>query len=421
MTCAIATTSEDTSELEDLARSAGYLVLYEVIQRRTSPSPAAFLGKGKIEDLKEAIRFRPISAVLINGQLKPSQHYLLENELSLECVDRVRLVLNIFAQRASSKEARLQVEKATLEYEIPLIREWIHNAKAGEHPGFLGSGEYETDAYYELIRRRLAKIRKELAKLDVNRGLKRAQRRKRGLFSVSLAGYTNAGKSSLLAALTGKKVIVDDRMFSTLATLRAGLEKSDDEVVVSDTIGFLSDLPHFLIESFKGTIEEIFESDLVILVLDSSDTQEEMHRKLDTSKEILFPDVDPSRLIVVLSKTVLVEGELGSLSKIKDSIPCRDIVAISSTTGEGIETLIEKIQAFFDFPILVSFEAPQSAELEGLISWTHNRGRVDRVEYGEQTLVTAGYRERDAASIVRRILDLGGRMLGEEAEVITNP
>ena len=161
-----------------------------------------------------------------------------------------------------------------MRYEIPLIREWIHNAKGGEHPGFLGTGEYETGAYYELITRQLARIEDELAKLSDDRRLRRRRRTYQGFHTVALAGYTNAGKSSLLNTITNERVLVEDRMFSTLSTTTSRLEGSRKQVLITDTIGFLTDLPHYMIESFKGTLDEIFFADLVLLVIDASDDED---------------------------------------------------------------------------------------------------------------------------------------------------
>jgi len=272
-TAALLTIEEDISELEDLARSAGLKIVYEIIQRRKRPHPSSFVGKGKIVDVKEVLQVRNVDVLLVNGVLKPSQHYLLENELKVECIDRIRLVLDIFTDRAASREAQLQVQRAKLQYEIPLLREWIHNAKGGEHPGFLGGGGYETDTYYDLVRRQLARIDEELLKLGSDRELRRKRRTRGGFHAVALAGYTNAGKSSLLNALTKERVLVEDRMFSTLSTTTSRLECTNQPILVTDTIGFLTDLPHYMIASFKSTLDEIFFADLVLLVVDASDEE----------------------------------------------------------------------------------------------------------------------------------------------------
>ena len=217
-----------------------------------------FLGKGRIEDLKELLKKYPVDVALFNGRSKPSQHYALEKELGIECIDRIGLVLRIFSSHAYSREAQLQVLRARLHYEIPFLKEWIHNSKGGEHPGFLGSGGYETDAYYELIRRQLSRIEKELEKLKMDGDSRRRQRKKRGFHSIAIAGYTNAGKSSLLNALTGEKVIVEDRMFSTCPQQRVrsriARERRYFSLILSGS--FMGFRP-FSIESFMSTIERL--------------------------------------------------------------------------------------------------------------------------------------------------------------------
>jgi GTP-binding protein HflX len=405
---AIVTLDDRIGELEGLASSGGYSVLYEFIQRRTKPNAKTFLGKGKLEEFKEVLRTRPVKALLINGDLKPSQHYLLENELKVECVDRVRLVLNIFSTRAFSRESQLQVLRAKLLYEIPFLREWIHNSKSGEHPGFLGAGEYETDAYYELIRRQLSKIESELARLDTDHRLRREQRRKRGFHLVTLAGYTNAGKSSLLNALTTEKALVEDRLFSTLSTTTGRLEGDNKQILLTDTIGFLENLPHFLIESFKSTIDEVYFADLVVLVIDSSDDPGDFRRKLETSKDILFPDVDPSSLIVVLSKKDR-SSDLGKkVTIVQEVLPCRDILSVSSLTGEGLGELREAITSTFQFPIEMRFRLPHREGVETFLSWLHDNTEVMKAEYGDGIEVHLFCRERDHSKIVNKVVSLGG-------------
>ncbi|MBI0584804.1 MAG: GTPase HflX [Methanomassiliicoccus sp.] len=407
----LVTLTEDVLELEDLARSAGYDIVYEVIQKRGRPNPKTFVGKGKLAELEELLAARSVGAVLFNGELKPSQHFLLENRLKVECIDRVRLVLNIFSDRAFSREARLQVHRARLIYEIPLLREWIHNAKGGEHPGFLGAGEYETDAYYELIRRQLSRIDLELRKMEVDHHLRRQQRKRRGFSTVAIAGYTNAGKSTLLNALTREKALVEDRLFSTLSTTTGRLEGEGKQILLTDTIGFLDNLPHFLIESFKSTIDEVYSADLVLLLVDASDPPQELARKVETSRRVLFPEVNASDLIVVLNKRDLASDLPGSKAMVKDLIPAREVLAMSARTGQGMPDLVKAIISTFQYPVEMRFVIPHGEGVEPFLSWLHTNTEVVEVKYGEGVEVHLFCREKDHGRIVNQIVAFRGQAL----------
>lgn len=384
-------------------------IQYEIIQRRRRPHPTSFVGRGKLREVSEALSMRAVDVLLINGELKPSQHYLLESELKVECMDRIRLVLEIFDDRAYSREARLQVQRARLRYEIPLLREWIHNARGGEHPGFLGGGAYETDAYYELIRRQLARIEDELKKIESDRDLRRKRRARCGLGTIALAGYTNAGKSSLLNAITSEEVLVEDRMFSTLSTTTSRLEGCRKQLLVTDTIGFISNLPHFMIESFKSTLDEIFYADLVLLVIDSSDDEEAFIEKLNTSLRILFPEVDATDLMIVLSKIDRATDLSRRSAMVRAILPHVNIIGVSSLTGRGLERLQEMILEHFAYPVEMCFFLPHSPEAESLLSWLHDNTELQVNRTAEGTEVMLRCREYDHSAIVRRLIEVGGR------------
>jgi len=201
--------SDDLSEMRALLESAGHRIAGEVIQRRQRPEPRTFVGRGKLREIRERLKAGDVQVVVFNGELRPTMHYHLERELGVECYDRLRVLLELFAQRAATREAKLQVELALLQYEVPLLREWIHEADIGERPGFMAGGELRVDAYYETVKRRIKRIKDELETIRRERSLRRRHRKDRGYHLVALAGYANAGKSSLLNALTEEHVLVD--------------------------------------------------------------------------------------------------------------------------------------------------------------------------------------------------------------------
>ena len=401
------TLNEDVQELEELANSAGYDILFEVIQRRTWPEPSTYIGRGKIEELKGLLEKHPVDVLLINGDLRPAHHYILENTLKVECVDRVRLVLNIFTERANSRESRLQVERARLQYEMPLLKEWIHSAKMGEHPGFLGGGEYAVDVYYDFIKKRMKKIDEELGELHQSNELRRMQRRKKGFHLVSLAGYTNAGKSSLLRALTGANVLIEDRMFSTLTTTTRKLEGTGKTILLTDTIGFFNDLPPFVIEAFKNTIEDIYTSDLVLLMVDCSETKEEIERKLATSVEILYPEIPSQQVFLVLNKADLVPEKI-DLGWYKQRIDVHRTYIISAQTGNGLDELEMSIVSFFSYPLVFSINMQQTGSTESFIHWLREVAEVENIEYSNKVKIFGSCKEAEGMQITSEVKKLKG-------------
>jgi GTP-binding protein HflX len=401
------TTEVMVAETEELSRSAGLELVAEVLQRRRHDDPVTYLGRGKVADVELLLKEVEVDTVLVNGELKPSQHYQLEKRLQKEVLDRIGLVLRIFTERASSREARLQVERAKLQYEMPLLREWIHNAKGGERPGFLAGGEYAVDIYYELSRKRMARIDHELRAIAENHETRRRRRTKEGYFTVSLAGYTNAGKSSIMRRLTDEEVLVEDRVFSTLSTTTRVVSPGERPILLTDTIGFISDLPPFLIESFRATIEEIFLSDLILLVLDASEERKEMEKKLRTSMEILFPSVEEDDVIVVLNKTdkdrknVLDASLLTSLL-----IPSATQVAVSAITGEGIDRLMGVIRERFQPPIPMELDIPSSSEAMSFLSTLYDKCEVVHVEHGERIRISLRCAPKDRSRILAKTAEL---------------
>jgi len=222
---------DSIAEIVQLAETLGYTILKSFIQHRTNPDVNFYIGCGKVNEIKDFIEDteEKIDLAIVNGELKPSQWFALEKKLETNVYDRIRLILAIFEEHAERREALLQVKLAQLQYERPYVRELIHRAKAGEHPGLMAGGEYQVDDYYEMIKRQTKKIGEELQKIRENRELQRQTRSKSGFYSVSLAGYTNAGKSSLMNLLSGEKVKVEEQLFSTLSTTTRSITAKNKE------------------------------------------------------------------------------------------------------------------------------------------------------------------------------------------------
>ena len=292
----------DVTEISALLASAGHRIVGTVVQRRDRPESRTFIGRGKLSELRERLASERVDAVVFNGELRPTMHHLLERELRVECYDRLRVLLELFAQRAASREGKLQVELALLQYEVPLLREWIHETDVGERPGFMAGGELRVEAYYATVKRRIKKIRDELETIRRDREVRRTLRKDRGYHLVALAGYANAGKSSLLNVLADEHVLVEDRMFSTLATTTRSLTKTRKRILLTDTIGFIDALPFWMVEAFRATLEEILYAELVLLLVDVADPDDEIRRKVRLAARTLSPNVSAERVLPVLTK-----------------------------------------------------------------------------------------------------------------------
>ncbi|AGB05429.1 GTPase [Aciduliprofundum sp. MAR08-339] len=329
--------SDGNEEFDKLVKSLGYRISYHIFWRGKI-NPKYYISKGKIEELKERAKEIKAERVIVDGILKSSQWYNLEREIKLPVDDRIKLIIDIFADRAKSREAMMQVEYANLKYEISHVRETIHRMRLGEHPGFMAGGEYEVADYYEMIRRKMAKIRKELEKLKIQREERRKRRREEGYILVGIAGYTNTGKSTLLKALSGRDVPIEDRMFSTLSTRTSKLGK--EKILITDTVGFVDNMPPWLIRAFEPTLEEIYHADIVLLLLDCHDDPEEFRKKF-----ILSLDIIQSR---VRGKIIPVINKIDGCRDIKEKIEILDDlskpVLISAKNGMGIEDLIGRIK-----------------------------------------------------------------------------
>ena len=369
-------------ELRGLAGAAGYQVLAEIRQRRGQDHHFQ-IGRGKID---EALSYRPDKLIFYNP-LSFTQVFNIRLEFSAEVIDRFNLILEIFASRASTREAKLQVELARLSYDAPHVKSALSLQKSGEQPGFRGAGAYEQSMYHD-IRGRMAKIRAALKDVEL-RGVDRRQRRREmGFDLVALAGYTNAGKSTLLNALTGAGVEVKDQPFTTLSPTTRALEIRGRRVLLTDTVGFIDNLPHFLIKAFQSTLAEISQADLVLLVVDMSDPPELLRRKLVASHKALWDCGVSAPMITVLNKVDrLKEGQAAERMELIEDLADHPVL-VSAASGQGMQELAEQIyeqlQPLKEYKIRLPNTSQGLAELSRL----YETAELLTVSYGEELVVT---------------------------------
>ncbi|NBO78112.1 MAG: GTPase HflX [Actinobacteria bacterium] len=332
-------------ELARLAATAGSEVLEGVIQRRDNPDPATYLGSGKALELRKIVSQTGADTVIIDGELSPSQLIHLEDVVKVKVVDRTWLILDIFAKHAKSREGKIQVSLAQMQYMLPRLRGWgealSRQAASGGSPGIgtRGPGETKLETDRRRIHHQMTKLRKDLKELAKSRDVQRSSRRSGNTLSVSIAGYTNAGKSSLLNRITGAGVLVEDALFATLdPTVRKTQLPSGRFITISDTVGFVRHLPHQLVEAFKSTLEEVSNSNLIIHLVDGSDPDPK--DQYDSVREVLQEiGADHIRELIVINKIDLIDDEkILSLKRM-----FKDSLFISTKESSGITELLIEI------------------------------------------------------------------------------
>ncbi len=349
-------------ESTELAKAAGYRVLQTITQKFLLRSKFG-IGSGKVEELKALAAETNPDVILFDEKLRPSQVYNLAKEMKIEIVDRENLILQIFSKRANSTEAKLQVLLAQLRYEIPRVREKVKMAKMGEQPGFLGLGRYEVDVYFNTIKKRITDINKKLMQIRTRRNLYRERRTKLVIPNVSLSGYTGAGKTSLFNALTGEEKEIDQGSFTTLITSSRAIKKSPRKVILSDTVGFISRLPAYMIDAFRSTLEDITYSDLIILVLDiTGDIQDILIRYHTCISTLADLQVPITKILVVLNKVDLVEDTVVEEIAKSLSLHKPDYMMISAKTGLGLGSLKSKIITRLD--LITDLDLPPSIRVK---------------------------------------------------------
>ena len=368
------------TELAALAETAGSQVLDALIQRRDKPDSATFIGSGKVSELKGVVKSTGADTVICDGELSPGQLRNLEEKVKVKVVDRTALILDIFAQHAKSKEGKAQVELAQMSYMLPRLRGWGESlsrqaARAGGIGG-RGPGETKIEIDRRRIRDKMAKLRREIGEMKVARDTKRQERKRNSIPSVAIAGYTNAGKSSLLNRLTNAGVLVQNALFATLDPTVRKAETRDGRVyTLSDTVGFVKHLPHELIDAFRSTLEEVSGSDLIIHVVDGS--HEDPLGQIKAVREVIR-DIGGEKIpeIIALNKADIADAEMMRLVMREEP----DAYPISVHTGAGIEALINAIEASLPRPkVEVRTLIPYNRG--DLVSRIHEEGEILREEH----------------------------------------
>ena len=377
-------TSQDAEnslkELAALAETAGSEVLAGLIQRRDKADPATFIGSGKVLELKEAVMNTGADTVVCDGELSPAQLRNLEGKVKVKVVDRTALILDIFAQHAKSREGKAQVELAQMTYLLPRLRGWgdslSRQSGGASGIGGRGPGETKIETDRRRINDKMAKLRRDIKEMKVSRDTKRQDRRRNNIPSVAIAGYTNAGKSSLMNRLTDAGVLVENALFATLDPTVRKTTSSDGRIyTLSDTVGFVRHLPHQLIEAFKSTLEEVSESDLIVHVVDGShpDPQEQIRAVRGVINEIGGGDILE---IIAINKADIAPPEM--IMQLLRQEP--NSFAFSARTGFGIETLVAAIESSLPRP-RVEITAVIPFSRGDLVSAIHERGEIFSEDY----------------------------------------
>jgi GTP-binding protein HflX len=378
---------DSLEELRELASSAGAKVVDTVTQKLPKPTAPYYIGRGKAESIKDSCQNQQVTSVIFNDELSPAQGRNLENLFARKVVDRTQLILDIFAQRARSREGRLQIELAQLQYLLPrLTRMWHHLSRQTGGIGTRGPGETQLEVDRRRVQERIARLERELEAVRKTRAIQREGRKRHQWPVAAVVGYTNAGKSTLLNLLTGADVVAEDKLFATLdPTTRSFVLPNKQRVLLTDTVGFLRKLPHTLIESFKATLEEVSEADLLIHIVDLS------HPRVDEQMQAV--DGVIKELDAYGKQTLIVFNKIDNLPnrELADSYLNRfpGSVAISARTGEGLNRLVQALEdALSSWRLRSRFRIP--ANESALIAEIHRVGHVLELRYeGSDAVIVA--------------------------------
>jgi GTP-binding protein HflX len=394
---------DELAELEELSRTAGVEPVASLVQHRAQPDSRTYVGKGKLEELKEEYKSTGAEVLVVDDELSPSQQRTLENALQARVVDRTQLILDIFAQHAVTAEGKLQVELAQLEYNLPRMRGmWQHLERLGGGVGTRGPGESQLETDRRLARRRVSLLKSRLKELGRQRDIRRKERRRTETPTVALAGYTNVGKSTLLNALTDAGVSVRNRLFETLDPTTRGFEHDGRRYLVTDTVGFVRRLPHQLVEGFAATLEETLVADLILHVVDGSAPAERLVEQIASVDAVLKEigaDAMPRELVV--NKIDLVDDE--TRTRLANRYP--DALHVSAATGEGLDELRARVAERFAErfePVRLLIPYSEGAKLNEL--YALGAPIEEREDTDEGVLVTARLPRREIAKLAPYVI-----------------
>ena len=392
-------------ELERLTETAGAQVVGRYTQQLRSITPATLIGRGKVDEIKDSLDELDADLLIVDEDLTPAQQRNLESAFKIRVIDRSQLILDIFAQRARSNEGKLQVELAQLDYLLPrLTRQWTHLSRLGGGIGTRGPGETQLEVDRRRIRERINHLRRRLKTVERTRTLQRKERDEVPFATVALVGYTNAGKSTLMNALTRAGVLVEDKLFATLdPTTRALRLPNGDKVMMVDTVGFINKIPHSLIEAFKSTLEEVKNADLLLHLIDMTNPLFEEHVQVieDVLKEIGAGDIP----------TILVPNKTDVTSSVPlqafNGRKAEGVCPISALTGSGIDQLLQLVGTILDRgkeQLRACFKPSQV----GLLSLLRERGRITQEVYENGKIIVTAWVTPKLAGQIRKLLAADG-------------
>jgi GTP-binding protein HflX len=394
---------EELAELRELARTAGVRPVSELVQHRDRPDPRTFVGKGKLAELKSGYAESEAEVLIVDEELTPTQQRTLEDALKARVVDRTQLILDIFAQHATSAEGKLQVELAQLEYNLPRMRGlWQHLERLGGGVGTRGPGETQLESDRRIARTRVSLLKRRLRELGAQRAVRRKERKRSAAPTIALAGYTNVGKSTLLNTLTGAKASVDDRLFETLDPMTRSFEYSGKRYLVTDTVGFIRRLPTQLVEGFAATLEETLVADLVLHVADGSLSEDRLRETIDAVQAVLG-EIGAHDVPIELVLNKVDRLDRLARRRLRNAFP--RALQVSAVTGEGLDELKARIAELFsdrfeDIRLLVPYsEGKALAELYEL-----GAPIAERRDTAEGVRVRARLPRREVARFARFLI-----------------